>query len=46
MALLAESKRVASEFELTDSDVRNTVAEFVAQMSVYLGPSYQNTSLI
>jgi hypothetical protein len=35
MALLAESKRVAAEFELTDDDVRRTVAEFVAELGVY-----------
>ena len=33
MALSAEAKRVAAEFELTDDDVRKTVAEFVAEMS-------------
>jgi hexokinase len=32
MALLAESKRIAAEFELTDDDVRKTVVEFIAEM--------------
>jgi hexokinase len=32
MAVQAEAKRVAAEFELTDDGVRNTVAEFVAEM--------------
>jgi hexokinase len=35
MALAAEAKRVAAEFELTDDDVRKTVAEFVAEMGAY-----------
>jgi hexokinase len=35
MALLAESKRVAAEFELTDDDVRRTVAEFIAELGAY-----------
>jgi hexokinase len=33
MSLLAESKRVAAEFEFTDDDVRKNVEEFIAQMS-------------
>jgi hexokinase len=32
MALVAEAKRVAAEFEFTDDDVRKTVAEFIAEM--------------
>jgi hexokinase len=35
MALLAESKRIAAEFEFTDDDVRKNVAEFIHQMSGY-----------
>lgn len=34
MALLAEAKRVAAEFELTDDDVRKTVTEFIKEMSM------------
>jgi hexokinase len=34
MALQAEAKRVAAEFELTDNDVRRTVAEFIAEMGM------------
>lgn len=36
MSLLAESKRVAAEFEYTDEDVRRGVAEFVAEMSMFI----------
>lgn len=32
MALLAESKRVAAEFKLTDDDVRRVAAEFVNEL--------------
>jgi hexokinase len=32
MALLAESKRVAAEFNLTDDDVRKVTAEFVNEL--------------
>lgn len=35
MALLAEAKRVAAEFELTDQDVQKVVAEFLDEMSAY-----------
>jgi hexokinase len=35
MALSAAAKQVAAEFELTDDDVRKTVAEFVAEMGAY-----------
>ena len=34
MSLLAESKRVAAEFEYTDEDVRRGVAEFIKEMSM------------
>ena len=35
MTLLAESKRIAAEFEFTDEDVGRNVAEFIRQMSGY-----------
>jgi hypothetical protein len=35
MALLAEAKRVAAEFDFSDNDVQKTVAEFIAEMSAY-----------
>jgi hypothetical protein len=35
MALAAEAKRVAAEFELSDDDVRKVVAEFIAEMGAY-----------
>jgi hypothetical protein len=35
MALLAEAKRVAAEFALSDDDVRKTVVEFIEEMSAY-----------
>jgi hexokinase len=35
MALSEAAKQVAAEFELTDDDVRKTVAEFVAEMGAY-----------
>ena len=46
MSLLAESKRVAAEFDLTDDDVRKTVAEFVAQMDEGLKKNGTNMSQI
>jgi len=36
MALLAESKRIAAEFEYTDEDVQRGVNEFIAQMSTFV----------
>lgn len=33
MALMAEVKRVAAEFEFTDEDVNRSVKEFIAEMS-------------
>ncbi|KAH8597928.1 hypothetical protein B0O99DRAFT_507381 [Bisporella sp. PMI_857] len=33
MALLAEAKRIAAEFEFTDEQVQRTVTEFIAQMN-------------
>jgi len=33
MALAAEAKRIAAEFEFTDKDVQKTVKEFIAEMS-------------
>lgn len=45
MSLLAEAKRVAAEFDLSDDDVRAIGAEFVAEMSACLslpmGPPVQ-----
>jgi len=35
MALVAEAKRVAAEFELSDDDVRKTVTEFMAELGAY-----------
>lgn len=33
MALQAEAKRIAAEFEYSDAEVNKGVAEFIAQMS-------------
>jgi hypothetical protein len=33
MALVAEAKRIAAQFEFTDEDVNRNVAEFINQMS-------------
>lgn len=33
MALQAEAKRIAAEFEFTDEEVNKNVAEFINQMS-------------
>jgi hypothetical protein len=35
MALAAEAKRVAAEFESTDADVRRWVHEFITELSAY-----------
>lgn len=36
MALMAEVKRVAAEFEFSDEDVNKSVKEFIAEMSAYI----------
>ncbi len=41
MALLAEAKRVAAEFELSDEDVRKVVVEFLDEMSASI-----NTTIV
>lgn len=33
MALQAEAKRIATEFEFTDEEINKNVAEFIYQMS-------------
>jgi hypothetical protein len=33
MALIAEAKRVAAEFEFSDDDVNRSVKEFIVEMS-------------
>lgn len=39
MALLAESKRIAAEFEFSDDHVRKAVVEFMREMGMYLSRS-------
>ncbi|KAF7870461.1 hypothetical protein EAF04_004205 [Stromatinia cepivora] len=46
MSLLAESKRVAAEFEYSDEDVRRGVAEFIAEMNEGLEKNATNMSQI
>ncbi|PQE21286.1 putative glucokinase GLK1 protein [Rutstroemia sp. NJR-2017a WRK4] len=46
MSLLAESKRVAAEFEFTDDDVRKNVEEFIAEMNEGLAKNATNMSQI
>ncbi|ESZ94774.1 hypothetical protein SBOR_4831 [Sclerotinia borealis F-4128] len=46
MSLLAEAKRVATEFEYTDEDVRRGVTEFIAEMNEGLKKNATNMSQI
>ncbi|KAF4629987.1 hypothetical protein G7Y89_g8156 [Cudoniella acicularis] len=46
MALAAEAKRIAAEFEFSDDDVRRTVAEFIVEMNEGLAQNATTMSQI
>lgn len=45
MALVAEAKRVAAQFELSDEDVRKNVDEFISEMSASYHEGFPSAEL-